>query len=201
MIAIQRAARGGVAVLSMAVMSACGSNGGLGNVLGGLPGQSQGEVSGTVESINARNQQVSLRQPNGQRITLDFDNQTQVVYQNQNYAVNNLEYGDRVTARIVNSNNNRYYTDLIQVDRSVSGDRGTSNQSNVQRFEGTVRQIDRSNGIFTLSGTNAGTLTVSLPYNARRSDVDRFNGLRAGDFVRFYGYLLNNNRAELQQFN
>jgi hypothetical protein len=201
MISITNAARSGIAILSVALMGACGSNGGLGNVLGGLPGQAQGDVSGTVERVNGRNQQISLRQPDGRSITLDFDNQTQVVYQNQNYAVNNLENGDRVTARIINSNNGRYYTDLIQVDRSVSGDRGSINQSNVQRFEGTVRQIDYSNGLFTLSGTNYGNLTVSLPYNPRRTDADKFNRLRSGDYVRFYGYLLNNNRVELQQFN
>lgn len=204
MISIQRAARGGIAIISMAAMSACGSNGGLGNILGGVlggQGQGQGEVSGTVESINSRNQQVSLRQSNGQNVTLDFDNQTQVVYQNQNYSVNNLEYGDRVTARIVNSNNNRYYTDLIQVDQSVSGNTGTTGRENVQRFEGTVRQIDRTNGIFTVSGSSYGSVTVSLPYNPRRSDVDKFNGLRSGDYVRFYGVLLNDKRVELRQFN
>ena len=201
MFSVQSAARSAVAILSVTMIGACGSLGGLGRVLGLPGGRQQGQVSGTVESVNGRNQQVTLRQTDGRSITLDFDNQTQVVYQNQNYPVSNLEYGDRVTARIISSNNNRYYTDLIQVDRSVSGDRGTSNRGNAQQFEGTVRQIDLNNGVFTLTGTNYGNLTVSLPYNPRRSDVDRLNRLRSGDYVRFYGYLLNNSRVELQQFN
>jgi hypothetical protein len=44
------------------------------------------------------------------------------------------------------------------------------------------------------------TLTVTLPYNPRRVDVDRFNNLRPGDYVRLYGVFLNNSRVELRQF-
>ncbi len=205
MIAIEQAARRGVAILAVAATGACSSAGGLGNILGGvLGGQGQNnEVSGTIRNINGRNQELSLQQSNGQNVTLRYDNQTQVVYQNQNYSVSNLEYGDRITARIANgSNNNQYYTDLIQVDQSVSttnGSNGTS--SNAQQFEGTVRNIDRTNGVFQLSGGNYGSLTVSLPYNVRQADLNRFQGLRNGDYVRLYGVLLNNSRVELRQFN
>ena len=126
------------------------------------------------------------------------------MYQNQNYSVSSLEYGDRVTARVTssNTNNSQYYTDLIQVDQSVSGNNGTSGSSgNVQTFEGTVRNIDRTNGVFSLNGGNYGSLTVSLPYNPRQSDVNKFQSLRQGDYVRFNGVLLNNSRVELRQFN
>ncbi len=208
MLAIQQAARRGVAILAVAATGACSSTGGLGTILGGVLGQGQGgqggQVSGTVQSINTRYQQVNLQQSNGQNITLGYDNQTQVVYQNQNYSVNNLEYGDRVTARVQNGNssNSQYYTDLIQVDQSVSGNSGgVGTGTNVQLFEGTVRQIDRTNGIFTVNGTNYGGLTVSLPYNPRQADVNKFSSLRQGEYVRFYGILLNNNRVELRQFN
>jgi hypothetical protein len=204
MISAQQAARRGMAILAVAAAAACSSTGGLGGILGGvLGGQGQGQVSGTVQNINTRNGELSIRQSNGQNVTLQYDNQTQVVYQNQNYSVNNLEYGDRVTARIANSNNNsnQYYTDLIQVDQSVSGSNGNVGTSgDVQTFEGTVRQIDRSNGVFTINSSNYGGVTVSLPYNPRQTDINRFQSLRSGDYVRFYGVLLNNNRVELRQF-
>ena len=127
------------------------------------------------------------------------------VYQNQNYSVNNLEYGDQVTARITSTNNNRnqYYTDLIQVDQSVSNNNNGSvygNTANTQMFEGTVRNIDRTNGVFQLTGSNSGSLSVSLPYNPRQADVNKFQTLRNGDYVRIYGVLLNNSRVELRQF-
>lgn len=200
MISIHQAARRGIAIMAVAATGACSSTGGLGNILGGVFGQQQGEVSGTVQTVNTRNQQLSILQSNGQSVTLNYDNQTQVVYQGQNYSVSNLEYGDRVTARIANTNNSgQSYTDLITVTQSVSGNIGTS--GNVQSFEGTVRNIDRTNGIFQITGTSYGTLTVSLPYNPRQTDVNRFQSLRSGDYVRILGVLLNNSRVELRQFN
>ena len=39
-----------------------------------------------------------------------------------------------------------------------------------------------------------------MPYNASRADVQRFQNLRNGDNVRFYGVYLNNSRVELRQF-
>ena len=202
MITMQKAATRGMAILAVAALSACSSTGGLGNILGGVLGQQgQGQVSGTVRSVDTRYQQLQLQQSNGQNLTLSYDNQTQVVYQNQNYSVSNLEYGDQVTARVSSTNNNQYYTDLIQVDQSVSSNTGTGVGTNVQTFEGTARNIDRTNGTFQLTGNNYGTLVVTLPYNPRQADVNRFNNLRSGDYVRIYGVLLNNNRVELRQFN
>ncbi len=207
MISIQQAAGRGLAILALATTGACSGTGGLGNILGGLgQGQGQNQVSGVVRNINTRNQQLSLQQSNGQNFTVNYDNQTRVVYQNQNYSVNNLEYGDQVTARIstTNNNNNQYYTDLIQVDQSVSSNNNGNvygNTANAQQFEGTVRNIDRTNGVFQLTGSNYGSLSVSLPYNSRQADIDRFQRLRNGDFVRIYGVLLNNSRVELRQFN
>lgn len=206
MISFQTAATRGIAVLGIAATAACSSAGGLGSILGSVLGQGQqgqGQVSGTIQGINTRNQQLQLQQSNGQNLTIGYDNQTQVVYQNQNYPVSSLEYGDRVTARITNANtnNSQYYTDLIQVDRSVSSNNGTGSSANVQQFEGSARNIDRTNGTFQITGSNYGTLVVTLPYNPRQTDVNRFNNLRSGDYVRIYGVLLNNNRVELRQFN
>jgi hypothetical protein len=41
---------------------------------------------------------------------------------------------------------------------------------------------------------------VSLPSSAQRSDVDRFQALRDGDFVRFEGRFLDRQRFELATF-
>jgi len=69
----------------------------------------------------------------------------------------------------------------------------------VQALQGTVRQIERTNGLFTLDAGNV-LLTVSMPYNPARADVTRFQNLRTGETVRLYGVFLNNNRVELRQF-
>ena len=203
---ITRAGRTGAVSLLVLAAAACSSTGGLGNILGSVLGGGSGsQVSGTVQGLNTRNQQIGLQQSNGQTLTLNYDNNTQVVYQNQNYSVSSLEYGDRVTARVSNQNNSSggYYTDLIQVDQSVSSNGstgGVSGSNNVQTFEGTVRNIDRTNGLFSLEARNYGSMTVSLPYNIRQTDLNRFQNLRNGDYVRLYGVALNNTRIELRQF-
>jgi hypothetical protein len=181
--------------------TACQSTGGIGDILGGVLGGGGNQVSGTIQGVNTRTQQLGITQSNGQTVTLSYDNNTQVVYQNQNYPVTALEWGDEVTARVPSNTNNSNYTDLITVTRSVGNDTGTdTGTGDVRTYEGTVRNIDRTTGIFTLSTSNMGILTVSMPYNPRSNDVTRFNNLRSGDFVRIYGVMLNNTRVELRQF-
>jgi hypothetical protein len=182
-----------------AALCACSNAGNiLGSVLGG--GQAQpSQVSGTVSGVDTRNRQIGLQQSNGQTVVLTYDDQTQVVYQNRNYAVTNLERGDRVTAR-VQSNGNAYYTDLVQVDQSVQTSNGSIDQSSVQSLQGTVNQIDRTNGLFTLDASNNVRLLVSLPSTASRSDITKFQSLRSGDYVRLTGVFVTNSRVELRQF-
>lgn len=198
---IQRIQRGAVAALMIASLGACAGNS-LGNVLGSVLGggsQSQsGQLSGTIRGVDTRSQQIAIQQSNGETVPVYYDNQTQVVFQNQNYSPTSLENGDRVTARI-QANGNNYYTDYVKVDQSVRGNTGGTSSS-VQVVQGNVRQIDRASGLFTVDVANYGTVTVSLPYNPSNNDVNRFNSLRSGDFVRFYGAFLSNSRVELRQF-
>lgn len=205
----QRSVRSGAATLglvALGALGACSSVGGLGSVLGGGTGSSgygSDQVSGTVLGVDARARQVGLRLSNGQTLVLAYDGQTQVIYQNERYAVTALERGDQVTAR-VQSDGNVYYTDLMRVDRSVSSAGGGWGNAwggaQAQALQGTVRQVDRSNGLFTLDVNNRVRVLVSLPPALSRSDIYRFRRLRPGDFVRLYGVFVTNSRVELQQF-
>ena len=189
-----------IAVALAVAASGC-AGGGLGNVLGSVLGQGQqqgGQVSGYIQSVDTRSQQVYLQQQNGQTLALGYDNNTQVVFQNQRYNVRNLERGDQVTARVQSMSNGGYYTDYVQVDQSVST--GTSSSQGVQALQGTVRQVDYNNGLFTLDVQNGNRITVQLASQLSRADVDRFRSLRSGDYVRFYGAFLGQTRAELRQF-
>jgi hypothetical protein len=201
MASIQTMRRGAAAALMILSAGACaGTN--LGNVLGGVlggTGTGGNQLSGTIRGVDTRSQQISIQTSNGQTVPISYDNQTQVVYQNQNYPPTALEYGDMVTAR-VQANGNSYYTDYIQVDQSVNGT-GTVGSGNVQQLQGTVRDIDRRNGIFTVDVGNYNTITVTLPYNTSSNDVNRFNNLRSGDFVRFYGIYTGQSQVQLRQFN
>ena len=201
MASIHTIRRGAAAALLILSAGACaGTN--LGNVLGGVlggGGANGNQLSGTIRGVDTRSQQISIQTSNGQTVPVSYDNQTQVVYQNQNYPPTALEYGDMVTAR-VQANGNSYYADYIQVDQSANGS-GNVGSGNVQQLQGTVRNIDRRNGIFTVDVGNYNTITVTLPYNTSSNDVNRFNNLRSGDFVRFYGVYTGQSQVQLRQFN
>ena len=184
--------------------SACSSAGGLGSILGSVlgagTGQSQNQVSGYIQGVDTRNRQIGIQQSNGQTLVVAYDNQTQVVYNNQSFPVTSLENGDQVTARVQQLQNGGYYTDVVQVDRSVSS--GSTIQSgNVQLLQGTVRQVDQNSGLFVLDANNGTRVTVQLGQQLSRNDLNRFRSLRQGDFARFYGVYLNTSRVELRQFN
>ncbi|MFL5618339.1 MAG: hypothetical protein ACJ79A_08100 [Gemmatimonadaceae bacterium] len=201
---MQKVGRGAAAAGMLAALAACSSLGSLGNILGSvIPGGGSGssQVSGYVSGVDTRAQVIGLQQPNGQPVNLLFDNQTKVVYNNQSYPVTSLDRGDQITARIQNTNNG-YYTDLVQVDQPVRGSAGTTTSSPgaVQSLQGTVRQVDQQNGLFTMDVSNGARLTVSMPYSPNRTDLTKFQNLRTGDVVRIAGVYLNSSRVELRQF-
>lgn len=201
---IQRSVRGGTAALILFTSAACSGMGNVGDILGSVLGGGAGQqVAGTVQSVDTRNQQLSLRQSNGQNVALAFDNQTAVIYQNRAYSVTSLESGDQVQAKVQPLQNGGYYTDSVWVTQPVQGSGGTTTSGgsqNVQSLSGSVRSIDRSGGTFTLDVGNNTVLTVSMPYNASSTDVNKFNAMRTGDHVRFYGVYLNATRVELRQY-
>ena len=198
-------ARAAAAALLLVSATACSSAGSLGSILGSVLGSGAGgsqsnQVSGYIQGVDTRNRQIGIQQSNGQTVVVSYDNQTQVMYQNQRYTVTSLENGDQVTARIQQLQNGGYYTDVVQVDRSASGP-STIQSGNVQLLQGTVRQVDQANGLFLLDATNGARVTVQLSQQLSRADVDRFRSLRVGDYTRFYGVYVSNSRVELRQFN
>jgi hypothetical protein len=198
---LSRMARQGAAALGFVALGACSNTGTLGGVLGSVLGSpSTTQLGGTVRSVDTRNQQITIQQSNGQQISVAYDNQTQVVYQNRNYSVTSLEYGDQITARIQTTNSGGYYTDLVTVNQPVSTSSTGSGTEVVQSLQGTVRQVDVNNGWFTLDASNNVTITVTMPYSPSRTDLTRFQSLRSGDYVRLSGVFLNNTRVELRQF-
>jgi hypothetical protein len=194
-------ARIGAAVALGAIISACSSLGSVGDILGGVLGGGAGQVSGTVRGVNTQSSFLTLQQTNGQDVDLQFDNQTRVVYENRAYSVTSLDPGDQVSARVQQLQAGGYYTDSIVVVQPVNNTGGSVNTGTVQNLQGTVRQVDRNNGLFTVDAGSGVIITVALPYNAGSTTVQRFNNLRSGDFVRFQGVYVNQTRVELRQFN
>ena len=185
---------------SVITLGACSSAGGLGNILGSVLGGGAQQVSGSVSTVDTRNQQIAIRQSNGQTLSVSYDNNTKVVYQSRTYAVSNLDPGDEVVARITSTQNNSYYTDSITVTASVTTTTSNGTVENQQLLNGTVQSIDRTYGTFVVDIGSGTRLTVSMPYGARSTDVQTYNNLRVGQYIRFYGVYLNTQRVELRQF-
>jgi hypothetical protein len=199
---MQTSARIGAASLFLLALGACTNTGSLGGILGDVLGTgSASQVNGTIQRVDTRYQQITMQQSNGQAVSVAYDSRTQVVYQNQSYPVTSLEYGDQVTARIKTNSDGSYYTDLVQVNYPASNtSTGSTGSETVQTLQGTVRQIDRTNGWFTLDTGGGVTVTVSLPYSPSSTDLTKFQSLRTGDYVRLRGVFLTNSRVELRQF-
>ena len=190
------------AAAALVAVGACAQAGSLGSVLGGVlgAGAPTNSVSGTVQRVDTRNLQIIVQQSNGQQVAVGYDNQTQVTYQNQNYTVTSLDPGDQVTLRVQSTTSGSYYTDLVTVDRPADTSTTGTTTGAVQTLQGSVRQIDRANGLFTVDVGGNTTLTVTLPYNVSRTDSDKFQSLRTGDYVRLHGVYLNTSRVELRDF-
>jgi hypothetical protein len=200
-----------VAMLAL-VTGACSQAGQLGDILGGVLGQpagtETGNVTAEVQDVDTRNQYIRIRTNDGQTASVRYDAQTRVVYRQQEYSVPSLEAGDVVNMRVAQTSNNEYYTQYIEVQQSVQerggynpgGSSGTYDSARLYRLEGNITQIDYTRGWFTMRSRDGTTTMVSMPYNPRVSDRDRFERLRNGDFVRIEGRYMSNERIELERF-
>lgn len=156
---------------ALLLLAACGSSG-LGDILGG-GGQASGapptttssaDVYGTVSSVDTRNQRIDLTMDDynsgSRNVTVYYDSRTRVTYQNQQGNPSQLERGDRVSIRMINSGN-QSVADLITVTQSVSGTGSypsnpgrTSPSTATGRVTGTINYID----------TNARLINVNASY-------------------------------------
>jgi hypothetical protein len=167
----------------------------------GGPGAQQGMV--TVEVQQVRQQDIVVRTQDGQQGAVLYDQNTQVVYQNQQYPVNALERGDIVDMRVQEVQQG-YYVDLIQVRTPVQERQGATSSGattqDVYRLEGTIGTVDTSRSTFTLSMTQGGVLEVVIPAGAPAATRDRLREYQSGDYVRVEVRPLDQQRAELVRF-
>ena len=199
-----------VAALPLA-LGACaggGGAGGLGDILGTVLGGAQpassnvGQLVVEVQEIDQRNQEIEVLTEDGQRGPIRYDQNTRVVYQQQEYEVSALERGDVVEMRIQELSGGGYYTDYVLVRQSAQ-DRGGAtsggSSSTIVSTTGTVQQIDYNRGWFDLQTSNA-VITVTLPYNPSSATVSAFEALDRGDRVTVEGYRIASDRIELVRF-
>lgn len=147
---------------------------------------------GTVPGNDSRYNSI-LRETNpGRRITFRYDSRTRVRYRDRDYALQNVQNGDVITARM----DKDQLAQLITVDRTAQD----KSSARLDLFEGTVEFIDSRRGQFEIRDKSGRLVIVSLLYNPPRPVVDRFNSLRKGDYVRVEGLFINQDRFELENF-
>jgi hypothetical protein len=178
----------------------------LGNVQGRATEDTRlqpGETSSEVAEINPSRQEIHVIAEDGRRQVLRYDiNRTRVLYHGFDYSVDNLEAGDRIAYASRSSN----YVDTIRIQEPVQARSGASvarpapARPRAEVVEGTVESIDINRGIFDVRPRTGGTVTVSIPYNARAADVDSFRSLRRGDSVRVEGEYINRDNLQLLAF-
>jgi hypothetical protein len=162
------------------------------------------DVVGEVQYVDPRAREIEVRTDGGRTAVLRYDDKTQVLYRQRNYPVANLERGDYIAARVQQDRDRRDYTDTITVRESVQdrGGRssGRSGSSRFDRVDGRVEYIDARRGTFELRDSRNRTIVVSVPFNAPRQVIERFNRLREGDDVSIEGRSTGNDRFELENF-
>ncbi len=180
----------------------------LGGAMGGAGGQGQnGQVLAEVQGIDQNRQMIQLRTEQGQTGNVYYDQNTLVVYQNQQYPATALERGDVAYFQLQQTQQGATYAARIDVQQSVQERNGQTNTGGTygntggQRTElsGTVGRVDYNQGWFELR-TQQGTATVTLPYNVGDATRDYFGRLRTGQSVRLEGTNLSNGRIELYRF-
>jgi exosome complex RNA-binding protein Csl4 len=164
-------------------------------------GSSSSDIVGEVQYVDTRAREIEIRTDSGRTSAVRYDNNTQVVYQQRNYSVDNLERGDYIAARVQQDRDGRPVANSITVKESVQ-DRGSirSGRGRLDRAEGRVEYVDARRGTFEIRDQRNRSIVVSVPFNAPRDVMDQFNRLRNGDHVRIEGRSVNTDRFELENF-
>jgi exosome complex RNA-binding protein Csl4 len=164
-------------------------------------GSSSSDIVGEVQYVDTRAREIEIRTDSGRTSAVRYDKDTQVVYRQRNYSVDNLERGDYIAARVQQDRDGRLVANSITVRESVQ-DRGSSGggRGRFERAEGRVEYVDARRGTFEIRDQRNRSIVVSVPFNAPRDVMDQFNRLRNGDYVRIEGRSVNVDRFELENF-
>jgi len=144
------------------------------------------EFIGTIEEFDHSRQELYLRTQGGQSQIVTYTNRTQVVVDDQKTPATRLSRGDVIEVRMHGTADGRAVADSIRVR-----ERGVRNTT----IEGTVEQVLSDRGVIELRTPSGALTTVYFPQNSPETE-DEFSRLRPGDFVRFQGIFLGENRFE-----
>ena len=198
-----RAASCAVVGLALTVSAGCSDN----VALVGRPTLQldQDEFFAEIDRVDTSSREIHLRPNDSRKRVVGYSADARVLFRGREYPVTQLESGDQVSMQLKQDSRGNSYTDVVRVHESVrelNPDRGAGPRpaTAMQTVDGRVEHVDFERSSFELSDPSRQRFFVSLPAQARRSDLDRFRALRAGDYVRVEGRFLNRERFELDGF-
>ncbi len=198
-----RAASGLTLALALTAGAGCADN----IALIGRPSLELGqdEFVAEVERLDTASREIHLRPNNSRTRVVGYSDGARVLFRGREYPVTQLQSGDIVAMQLKQDSRGNSYTDLVRVQESVRDrdqTRGGSSRpaSGNQTVDGRVEQVNFQGNSFEIRDQSRERVFVSIPNNARESDVDRFNSLRSGDYVRVEGRFLDRDRFELDSF-
>jgi hypothetical protein len=165
----------------------------------------QDEFFAEIDRVDTSSREIHLRSDDSRNRVVGYSADALVLYHGREYPISQLESGDKVSMQLKQDSRGNSYTDLVRVHESVrdrNPDLGSAAQpaTAMQTVDGRVEHVDFQQSSFELSDQSRQSVFVSLPDNARRSDLDRFRALRAGDYVRVEGRFTSKDRFELESF-
>lgn len=145
------------------------------------------EFIGTIEEFDHSRREFYLRTKGGQSQIVTYTDRTRVAVEGNEISPSELGRGDMIEVRMHGTADGRAVADSIRVRERGDGD---------SIVEGTIERVLSDRRIIELR-TSSGTLTsVYLPQNSPELTEQEFSQLRSGDFVRFQGIFLGENRFE-----
>ena len=146
------------------------------------------EFIGRVQELDHSRRELYIRTEGGQSQIVTYTNDTRVAADGKAISNSELGRGDVIEVRMHGTADGRAVADSILVRER--GDRNTTIEGTVERVLGDRRVIELR--------TASGALTrVYVPQGSPETVENEFKKLRAGDFVRFQGVFLGENRFEL----
>jgi hypothetical protein len=165
----------------------------------------QDEIFAEIVRVDSSSREIHLRPDDSRNRVVGYSADARVLYHGREYPIAQLERGDKVSMELKKDSRGNSFTDLIRVQESIRDrdqSRGDTSRggTGIQTMDGRVERVDFQRSSFEIRDQSRESVLVSLPDNARRSDVDHFRALRSGDYVRVEGRFTSNDRFELESF-
>jgi Domain of unknown function (DUF5666) len=150
-------------------------------------------VTATVNGIDQRLREISLRTANNQHYVVNYTTGTRVIDGGRGASVNDLRTGDQVRVEIREGTGGRLFADEITLE-------DTGRAHAIRTIEGTVERIVPERGFLELRAAGGTLTTVYVPEGSSAETRKRFQRIRVGDTVRVEGERLGEDRLELLAF-